>query len=275
MFCVFGLLVIVAAVTIVGPVQAVPAAAHLTRSLNADPLWTKWPTSNISYYIDASYTPEQVTQIRAAIDKVSKDMSGCITFSETSPQSPEFKIHVTPNKEGSKVKETRCFAYPGIYVPLKDSGAKEQRVVLTDGPTGCFDGSLHPLMKYFTVILGKINEHQRPDRDDFIRVNQGNLVANTVNIYREHTEDGSKGACPYDYCSITHNQPDVYSKEGEDGFIVRNKPFYIPKLNRLSECDCKDLSSIYAGCDAAKCEPLNCADLDGAEGDEEEEKPVE
>ena len=61
----------------------------------------------------------------------------------------------------------------------------------------------------------------------------------------------------------------MYTGNGNKvGFTVLKTPFYIPKLGRLSECDCKDLSILYE-CDSSKCEPLNCADLDETAGDEE------
>ena len=96
---------------------------------------------------------------------------------------PRFIFFLSVFRSG---KEERCYVYPGIYVPYKEAGLKEQRMVLTEGPTGCFDGSLHSLMKYFTVILGKVNEHQRPDRDQFITVNTSALISSKSVYWQLH-----------------------------------------------------------------------------------------
>ncbi|GAV05369.1 hypothetical protein RvY_15516 [Ramazzottius varieornatus] len=239
---------------------------HL-RSINADPLFTKWPNSTIPYYIDSVYTSKQAQLIRSAAQKVSTDMSGCIKFVEVKPTSAQYKIKVTPFKTGTSVKELRCSAYPGIFTGFQQAGYKEQRIVLVEGEQGCLDGTLHPIMKYFTIILGKINEHQRSDRDDFIKINETNLVDNSQNIYRQHDLTDTFSTCSYDYCSITHNPETMYTPDGSKvGFTVLKAPFYIPKLTRLSECDCKDLSILYE-CESSKCEPLNCAGLVKTAGD--------
>ena len=59
---------------------------------------------------------------------------------------------------------------------------------------------------------------------------------------------------PYDYCSVTHNQPDIFAKPGTQAFQVKDPPYRIPVLDRFSEIDCKELSEVYS-CDPDKCEP--------------------
>ena len=59
---------------------------------------------------------------------------------------------------------------------LLGMGVKEQRVVIARGATGCLDGTLHSVMKFLVLVLGKRNEHQRGDRDAYIQMNQENLT---------------------------------------------------------------------------------------------------
>ena len=72
--------------------------------------------------------------------------------------------------------QTFCFSYPGQSNALVNAGANEQRLTITRGPNGCLDGSLRSIMKLFAILVGKRNEHQRGDRDQYISVNQNNVI---------------------------------------------------------------------------------------------------
>lgn len=63
---------------------------------------------------------------------------------------------------------------------------------------------------------------------------------------------------PYDYCSITHNQPEEFALPGTAAFTVLKPPFFIPKLDHLSESDCRTLLMLYNG-DPSACTPVDCA----------------
>jgi hypothetical protein len=53
----------------------------------------------------------------------------------------------------------------------------EQIVAIARGATGCLDGTLHSIMKYIAVALGKRYEHQRGDRDTYITMNNANVMS--------------------------------------------------------------------------------------------------
>ena len=73
--------------------------------------------------------------------------------------------------------QTFCHSYQGQVNFLVNGGAKFQRIIITRGfPYGCLDGTLHNIMKYFAIVLGKRNEHQRKDRDLHIGVNNANIA---------------------------------------------------------------------------------------------------
>ena len=75
-----------------------------------------------------------------------------------------------------------CFAYPG-KVGLFAS-ANEQRTIFTHGQYGCLGkaDSLPLLMKFWTILVGRRNEHERGDRDQYITVNQNALQFPVRNI---------------------------------------------------------------------------------------------
>ena len=72
--------------------------------------------------------------------------------------------------------------------------------------------------------------------------------------YKPYDWTLAKAFYPYDYCSVTHNQQEVFAKPGKQAFIVLDPPYRIPVLDQFSEVDCKELSEVYS-CDASKCDP--------------------
>ena len=68
-----------------------------------------------------------------------------------------------------------CFSAPGVDLNLKGS-TSEQIISLATGPTGCWDGTLHSLMKPMAIAMGKRNEHQRGDRDLYITMQNANVA---------------------------------------------------------------------------------------------------
>ncbi|XP_055331261.1 low choriolytic enzyme-like [Paramacrobiotus metropolitanus] len=232
-----------------------------SRSVNVNPQLVKWPGKRVPYYIDASYPASVKQLIRDSAKQVSADVKGCVTFVEVPSTVKEYKVFIT-NRKPDGTRATRCSAWPGLYADARKRGLKEQRVFVTDGPTGCQDGSKHSIMKFFAITLGKLNEHQRADRDEYIKVNHANMLQDPEEAYRIHESTSEVNFYPYDYCSITHNQPEEFAKPKTEAFIVKHEPKYIPKLNHLSEIDCKEISEMY-DCDPNKCEAMNCEDLDG------------
>lgn len=75
------------------------------------------------------------------------------------------------------VLQTFCYSYQGQYNLLVNTGQPFQRMILVRGaPYGCLDGTLHNIMRYFAIILGKRNEHQRGDRETYINVINANIA---------------------------------------------------------------------------------------------------
>ena len=69
------------------------------------------------------------------------------------------------------------------------------------------------------------------------------------------TSNVSMPMYPYDYCSITHNDVNDFSTPGRPAFTIKNSEIIaIPKLDRLSEFDCKEICSTYE-CDPGSCTP--------------------
>ncbi|OQV17552.1 hypothetical protein BV898_08323 [Hypsibius exemplaris] len=232
---------------------------------NTDPSFSKWPTymqKQILFAIDTSYyTAAEQLMIRNASIQISLQMKSCIAFVETARSDTRYKIFITPYTADG-VLQTFCYSYQGQWNTAIDNRATEQLMLITRGTYGCLDGTLHSILKYFAIVLGKRNEHQRGDRETVgINVLTGNLQTSPyplTNAYRFYNGSEANWALfPYDYCSITHNQPSDYANSGTQGFTVISDPKAIPKLDKISNTDCKLLSMIYS-CPAANCDPMDC-----------------
>ncbi|GAU97116.1 hypothetical protein RvY_08469 [Ramazzottius varieornatus] len=242
-----------------------PGSPIEARTLNSDKSFSRWPKrSRIPYVINPRYSPIESSLIRAAINQIMADLNYWVTFAAVKLDSAEFKIHITPLRADNKTFESMCYSFPGMLSSaprMAASGMTEQRLVIARGPTGCLDGTLHSIMKNLIVVLGKRNEHQRGDRDKFIEIYPGNITTDGRASYRKYSpSEASWQLFPYDYCSITHQQQSDHALPGTVAFSVLEPPYFIPKLNRLSEYDCRLILILYGG-DPSACSKLNCSAL--------------
>ncbi|GAV06301.1 hypothetical protein RvY_16315 [Ramazzottius varieornatus] len=230
------------------------------RTTNTDVKFGRWNRTGIPYCIDSSFTSTQAQMIQAAIAVIMADLNYCVAWTPVGCSSPVYKVRFTSLTAGpGSAPQTYCWSYPGVYLDLRAT-TSEQIISLATGPTGCFDGTLHSLMKPMAIAMGKRNEHQRGDRDNFITVQSGNVAVQSA--YTMYPTDGSQafwGRFPYDYCSITHNQPGDFALPNTAAFTMPAgaSPSFIPKLDRLSLTDCKLLNMLY-GCDSSACNQPIC-----------------
>ncbi|GAU92224.1 hypothetical protein RvY_04335-3 [Ramazzottius varieornatus] len=230
-----------------------------TRVYNQNQQIKKWPNNKVYFYIDPGYTLQEEQLIRMSILRVVSDIHNCVIFVEVPASDPRYKVKITPFQNDGVTPESFCYTYPGVYAAGKASGALEQRAVLARGKSGCLDdGSIHRVMKFFGLLLGLRNVHQRPDRDNYIEIQRNYVLPGMLEFgYRKYSTEEALMVCPYDYCSITHNIEADFAANGP-AFTVKQPPFFIPQLDRLSECDCQEISAGY-GCNAKECSPLDCA----------------
>ncbi|GAU95293.1 hypothetical protein RvY_06937-2 [Ramazzottius varieornatus] len=233
-----------------GPREPPPSGRHI--------YWS-WPNKVIPYYFEPIYSDQEKAMMRKAMAKIQSDVQDCIRYEEVMPGSPKFKIRVTPFKIDGVTKEKYCSSHPGILKSLMAQKSKEQRLVIAQGETGCFgtDGSIHSLMKMFTHITGMRNQHQHSDRDQYISVNKANIQPGMEIAFRLHPKESTLNLCDYDYCSITHIQPEEFALPGTKTFTVKKFPFTIPKKEELSGCDCREIAELYK-CNSDICMITDC-----------------
>ncbi|XP_055341333.1 uncharacterized protein LOC129590236 isoform X2 [Paramacrobiotus metropolitanus] len=221
--------------------------------MNVDTRFTRWPNRNqILFYLDTNYTVAEQYMIRLAAWRIQNDLSGCVTFVETSATDTRFKLRVTPNAQDG-TPEPYCSAYPGMAIGL--SSASEQRHVIARGTNGCLD-SQRSVMKYWAMSLGRRNEHERGDRDLYLTMNNNNVVLPAA--YRLYApNEAFWGALPYDFCSITHNRLTDFAQPGTAAFIFKTGPQATPVIPQLTNTDCRLITAGY-GCDGSFCQSFDC-----------------
>ena len=70
--------------------------------------------------------------------------------------------------------------------------------------------------------------------------------------FAKYTPEEAPKSPSYDLCSITHALETDYAANGQKSFSVKVKPFFVPKIEQLSNSDCKELSTMYK-CPASSC----------------------
>jgi hypothetical protein len=95
--------------------------------------------------------------------------------------------------------------------------------------------------------LGWVHEHQRPDRDAFVRINWANIDPTTLANFEIVTSATSGG--PYDFESIMHYPPDAFSVNGQR--TIEPLPPYENQLSKMgqrryvSKIDLAEMIDVY------------------------------
>ncbi|MEM1178426.1 MAG: M12 family metallopeptidase [Acidobacteriota bacterium] len=100
--------------------------------------------------------------------------------------------------------------------------------------------------------IGFWHEHTREDRDQFIRVNWGNIQPNQDHNFTQHIADGTDLG-EYDYGSIMHVARDYFSRNGlptlqpidENGNPIPTSQVQIGQRQGLSPSDIQNATRIY------------------------------
>ncbi|XP_055338751.1 uncharacterized protein LOC129588525 [Paramacrobiotus metropolitanus] len=229
------------------------------RTSNVDDQFGKWnKVAGVPYCLDANYTAAEVDVINKAISIMKKAMY-CIKWTPVNCSDSKFKVRFTPLKGGpGSDPQTVSFSYPGLNVKPYQNNAPEQIMSIARDSLNC---SMQPrcVLKMLAILLGLRNEHQRGDRDKYIELLNDNLLIPAA--YRLYvSQEAYWENFPYDFCSITHNQPGDYANPGTLAFRIRPNtlPGCIPPLETISNTDCRILSTLY-NCDPYMCATLNCS----------------
>ncbi|XP_019962869.2 hatching enzyme 1.2 isoform X3 [Paralichthys olivaceus] len=159
----------------------------LSRNRNAIKCWSgncKWTKSykglvEVPFTISDYFYDSERASIRKAMETFHQKT--CVRFVPHRGQSDHLSIE----------SEMGCWSTIG-----KDGG----RQVVSLSVNGCLDRGIiqHELLH----ALGFHHEHTRSDRDQYVRINWGNIPA--VNVFDFHKMDTNNLNTPYDYSSVMH-----------------------------------------------------------------------
>lgn len=92
--------------------------------------------------------------------------------------------------------------------------------------------------------LGLIHEHQRPDRDNYVKVNE---LAIQVNYTDQFSTMSSINLSEYDYYSVMHYHKFAFSEEGHPTILPRRTVRLMPLESKpgLSSDDIRALNRLY------------------------------
>jgi len=155
----------------------------------------KWTNGIIYYSMDFAFSPLQRANIRWAMDHIGRETNLC--FEERSPANANY-IYFNLIAEGDPNAQ-------GIGM----IGGQQNVNLLANTPPGVI---VHEILH----IAGLHHEHSRPDRDDYIIVNDGkngtpDYIINQPHIDASYVKIPEGGPYQnhgdYDYGSIMHYQP--------------------------------------------------------------------
>jgi hypothetical protein len=154
------------------------------RSLGLNDWWL-WPNGVIPYTWGSYFTRTEKNTIRAAMDMITAKTGNCITFraADTSKDLEWLNI----------INDNGCWSYVGSAF----WGAQD----LSLSRTGCvYKGTA---VHEFLHAIGMFHEHTRPDRDNYIRIDQSRIIPGYEDQFTINTGYDTYST-PYDYYSIMH-----------------------------------------------------------------------
>ena len=150
-----------------------------------------WLAKTFTYQIDGSLDTESAGLIRSALNDI--ESKTCVRFNERDIRDPitsfEFITYIIPGGREMRRSCGRSSGYPG----------SAQRVAFNSGCSKNRQAILHETCH----ALGFHHEHQRPDRNIYIRVR----LSNTLNDRGKRAgviRNDFDPYVPYDYLSIMH-----------------------------------------------------------------------
>ncbi|CAD5213403.1 unnamed protein product [Bursaphelenchus okinawaensis] len=181
----------------------------------------KWPNGRVPYVLSTQYTQQQRAVLARSMAAYSAKT--CIKFV---PKEARDKDYIVIQK------------LDGCYADFARVGGRQQ-VSLADE---CIDYAtiIHELMH----VIGFIHEHQRDDRDQFVKINWKNVIDGANADFDKISSQGlSNYGEGYDYFSIMHYESTEGSKNGKNT-IESKRPGFTSLMGKSTDFTRGDLTRI-------------------------------
>jgi len=173
-------------------------------------IWNKLQNENNVYEIPYKFSttfayPDLIRdQIRGHLEFMNGELSQCIRFTERNdPNLNTGRLNIVSSGRG-------CWSYIGRV-------QWEQDISLGDGCHGR-GRALHEFMH----ALGFLHEHQRPDRDEHVKVNFHNVKDGRKDDLKKF-DSLAPGNAPYDPYSLMHYGTEAFSKNGKPTIVFKDE----------------------------------------------------
>uniref|UniRef100_A0A915CRI8 Metalloendopeptidase n=1 Tax=Ditylenchus dipsaci TaxID=166011 RepID=A0A915CRI8_9BILA len=181
----------------------------------------KWPSGRIPYVLSSAYTPNQRAVLARAIGAY--NARTCIRFV---PKTPADKDYVVISK------------LDGCYADFARVGGRQQ-VSLADE---CIDYAT--IIHEFMHVIGFIHEHQREDRDGFVKIVWENIIEGANADFDKLSAVGlSNYGETYDYFSIMHYENTEGSRNGRSTIEAKVND-YTPLMGKSTDFTRGDLNRV-------------------------------
>jgi astacin len=181
----------------------------------------KWPDGRVPYVLSSAYTSHQRAVLARAMAAYSA--KSCIRFV---PKEPQDRDYIVISK------------LDGCYADFARVGGRQQ-VSLADE---CIDYAtiIHELMH----VIGFIHEHQRDDRDGFVKIVWDNVIEGANADFDKLSSVGlSDYGESYDYFSIMHYESTEGSRNGKNT-IEAKMSSYTPLMGKSTDFTRGDLNRV-------------------------------
>lgn len=199
-------------------------ALILTQCKNDSPIG-KWKDGVIPYYLSGNFSDEDVSTLNQAMQDW--ESVADVLFIEVTPRAGAYKIiKVSENSWSSSIGENNS----NCQMIFGSGGNKYSHIT-------------HELGH----VLGLLHEHQRPDRDLYVRILWDNIIELFVSNYEKQDNPLiTEEQYDYDYNSIMHYPADSFSKDGESNTIESlDDSEVIDRLGIITTLDALKVMEIY------------------------------
>jgi hypothetical protein len=201
----------------------------------------KWPSGIIPYDISAITNAEDLQMIENAMQHIMYDSGSPIANSESRNPCVRFRPKQASDATFlTIVYGEGCNAHAGYWAnyPLKMTLQK-------DATATCFHSGIiqHELLH----VLGFNHEHERPDRDNYVEINYGNIDSQWHYAFEKQTW-GTTAVdlkTSYDYGSIMHYGENYFSNNVKPTIVPKQMNASIGNREKLSPTDVIEIRRFY------------------------------
>ncbi|XP_037824847.1 seminal metalloprotease 1-like [Lucilia sericata] len=190
----------------------------------------RWPDGIVYYKISEEYDEDHIRYIREAMDAIEND--SCIQFLEASENTTAY-VEISAQQNG-------CFSKIGYRGTKQEMNLQYYAL-----DRGCFVKGT--IMHELLHVLGFYHQHNVPDRDEYIRIIEGNVKEGYMKNFNKYNEGAvTSFGVEYDYASIMHYHATAYSKYGFTTIVPLGDEYReIGQRRGLSEGDITKLKAMY------------------------------